>query len=486
MLIIGAGSGNDVAVADARGATASTPSRSTATSSTSAAATPTGPTTTRASSPTSPTAGRSSSRPTASGTRSCSPCPTRSPSSRASRRCASRATCSPKEAVESYRDHLAAGGVFAMYNYYREPWLVDRYAGTLEEVFGDPPCVSHAERQRCRCSSSATTRPPSTAPPDELFTAPRRHARPGHRRPPVPVPAHARASPASTCCRSPSCSRSRSSACASSAARSARMRPFADLFFMGVAFLLLETKNVVQFALLFGTTWFVNALVFSGVLVSVLLAVAISKRVVIRRTGVALRRPARQRRRSTGSCRAARCWSCRTCPRLVVAVVLAFLPIFVANLVFANRFRDTDDSTAAFGANLLGAMVGGLLEYTSLVIGYRQPAAPRRRALRRRLPAAAARRPGRPPLITGCLRRTIRAIREPCAMRPWPPPAPDNAGQWNKVPDITRPHVGHHPTTKRRRSAESVHRWRWRGSVGTRTLEPPTPDPKSPNDPFVL
>ncbi len=35
---------------------------------------------------------------------------------------------------------------------------------------------------------------------------------------------------------------------------------------MGAAFLLLETKSVVQFALLFGTTWFVNALVFGGIL----------------------------------------------------------------------------------------------------------------------------------------------------------------------------------------------------------------------------
>jgi hypothetical protein len=28
-------------------------------------------------------------------------------------------------------------------------------------------------------------------------------------------------------------------------------------------------------------------------------------------------------------------------------------------------------STVAFGANLLGAMVGGVLEYMSLVVGYR-------------------------------------------------------------------------------------------------------------------
>ena len=148
------------------------------------------------------------------------------------------------------------------------------------------------------------------------------------------------------------------------------MRPFADLFFMGVAFLLLETKNVVQFALLFGTTWFVNALVFMGVLVSVLLAVAISKRVVVRRVGWLY---------GFLLVSVAANWlvpgrallALPYLPRLVVAVVLAFLPIFAANLVFANRFRDTVDSTAAFGANLLGAMVGGLLEYTSLVIGYR-------------------------------------------------------------------------------------------------------------------
>ena len=42
---------------------------------------------------------------------------------------------------------------------------------------------------------------------------------------------------------------------------------------MGAAFLLLETKNVATFALLFGTTWLVNALVFAGVLVTVLAAV---------------------------------------------------------------------------------------------------------------------------------------------------------------------------------------------------------------------
>jgi hypothetical protein len=57
--------------------------------------------------------------------------------------------------------------------------------------------------------------------------------------------------------------------------------------------------------------------------------------------------------------------------RLVAATVLAFTPIFLANLVFAQRFERVGSSTMAFGANLLGAMVGGMLEYLALLQGYR-------------------------------------------------------------------------------------------------------------------
>ena len=55
----------------------------------------------------------------------------------------------------------------------------------------------------------------------------------------------------------------------------------------------------------------------------------------------------------------------------VAAVTVAFLPIFAANVVFAKRFSDSADATTSFGANLLGAMVGGCLEYLALVIGYK-------------------------------------------------------------------------------------------------------------------
>jgi hypothetical protein len=148
------------------------------------------------------------------------------------------------------------------------------------------------------------------------------------------------------------------------------MRPYADLFFMGTAFLLLETKNVVQFALLFGTTWFVNSLVFAGILAAVLGAVEIARR---------SRLP--DRRVLYGLLAASLVVSWGVQPqsllrleplaRFAAAAALAFAPVFLANLIFSQRFRDVGSSTVAFGANLLGAMLGGVLEYGAIVVGYR-------------------------------------------------------------------------------------------------------------------
>jgi phosphoglycerol transferase MdoB-like AlkP superfamily enzyme len=58
-------------------------------------------------------------------------------------------------------------------------------------------------------------------------------------------------------------------------------------------------------------------------------------------------------------------------PRFLAATAIAFAPIFLANLVFAQRFREVASSATAFATNLLGAMIGGMLEYLSLITGYR-------------------------------------------------------------------------------------------------------------------
>ena len=46
------------------------------------------------------------------------------------------------------------------------------------------------------------------------------------------------------------------------------------------------------------------------------------------------------------------------------------MPICAATVGSATRCAATGAATTAFGANLLGAIVGGCLEYLSLVIGY--------------------------------------------------------------------------------------------------------------------
>jgi hypothetical protein len=50
------------------------------------------------------------------------------------------------------------------------------------------------------------------------------------------------------------------------------LHPLWDFWLLGAAFLLIEFKSITELALLFGTTWFVNVLAISGVLVMALAA----------------------------------------------------------------------------------------------------------------------------------------------------------------------------------------------------------------------
>jgi uncharacterized protein YqgC (DUF456 family) len=58
-------------------------------------------------------------------------------------------------------------------------------------------------------------------------------------------------------------------------------------------------------------------------------------------------------------------------PRLIVACVIGFLPVYLANVAFAKRFAATDHAQSAFAINPLGAILGGCLEYGALITGSR-------------------------------------------------------------------------------------------------------------------
>jgi spermine/spermidine synthase len=271
------------------------------------------------------------------------------------------------QAIQVARSHLAPGGTFAMYNYY-QPFLLARYATTLDDVFASRPCVEVGNTLSGRDQAVLTVALHGNTPNCSSFwnggeVAPVSDDRPY---PYLPVPSipnfyllvlglilaasllivRMAGGPLKT------------------------MARFVDLFWMGAAFLLLETKNIVQFALLFGTTWFVNSLVFAGVLLSVYAAVEIARHIKLPRPmllyfallvslGVSFFVPQEA------------LLGLPVGLRFVAATALAFAPIFIANLVFAQRFKDVGSTTTAFGANLLGAIVGGALAYLSLITGFR-------------------------------------------------------------------------------------------------------------------
>jgi SAM-dependent methyltransferase len=273
-----------------------------------------------------------------------------------------------EQALAAAHDHLAPGGAFAMYNFYREAWLVDRLAGTIDTVFGHPPCVDAKPNwgqqavmvagltpadQRCAATWSRSAATPAPSTDDRPFL----YIKDGTF-PTLYIVALFLILVASAL-----------AVRVTSRAPLRRMLPYRDLFLLGAAFLLLETKSVTGFALLFGTTWVVNALVFAGVLIAVLAAVETTRR---------FRTPPLPVMYAVLLGGLALAWlvpsswllSLPLAPRAVLAVAIAFMPVFAANVIFSKRFADTAEPTVAFAANLLGAMLGGCLEYLALITGY--------------------------------------------------------------------------------------------------------------------
>ena len=275
------------------------------------------------------------------------------------------------ESLQTVRAHLRHDGVFAMYNYYRQD-VFDRFAETIEQAFGHPPCIdSRPEELGARQQAVLTVGKGSTSVEcgSTMWQSP--DVRPSVATDDHPFPyLSGRYIPRFYLITLLLILGGAAIIVRRYGGPFRQMRPFADLFFMGIAFLLLETKNVVQFALFFGTTWFVNALVFGGILVSVLLAVEVARRLRLPKPSLLYGALALSLIAAYLVPQAS-LLELPLVSRFLAAVGLAFAPVFLANLVFAQRFKDVASSTVAFGANLLGAMVGGVMEYAALITGYR-------------------------------------------------------------------------------------------------------------------
>jgi SAM-dependent methyltransferase len=147
------------------------------------------------------------------------------------------------------------------------------------------------------------------------------------------------------------------------------VRPNGRMFFLGAGFLLLETKGVVHLALLFGSTWMVNSIVFAAILVMALLSNLYVRRVQPRRLApyylgllaalvLNLIVPMTSFLALPGAI------------KVVLSCLVVFVPVFFAGLVFAASFRDSHQPDLDFGSNIGGAILGGLSENLSLVVGF--------------------------------------------------------------------------------------------------------------------
>jgi spermidine synthase len=140
-----------------------------------------------------------------------------------------------------------------------------------------------------------------------------------------------------------------------------------EMFLFGVAFLLMETKFVTSMNLVWGATWLTSSVVFGSILAMILLATVITKLkpmnwwiafggLIITLLAVyfipirhmLVQQPAL---------------------KLILSVLFVGCPVFFASVCFALRFRERKAANLAFGWNLLGAVVGGLLEFFSMLVG---------------------------------------------------------------------------------------------------------------------
>ena len=145
-----------------------------------------------------------------------------------------------------------------------------------------------------------------------------------------------------------------------------------QLFFLGASFILLELQSISRLSLLFGTTWLTSTVVINGVLLMIMAA-----NLTILRFGTM---------RSQGLMYAGLAVSLLLSYFLPVELILGWnnqiayaghlavtvltlVPMFMAGLIFAKAFEQVKSPARSFAFNILGTVFGALLEYVSTYWG---------------------------------------------------------------------------------------------------------------------
>jgi SAM-dependent methyltransferase len=326
-----------------------------------------------------------------------------------------------EQALRDVKARLKPGGVFAMYNFYRQGWVVGRLVKLVEIVFGSRPIVvsmpyqdvisagnnqrdtvtfllvgkgasQAVESIRSRFAAEGffwLNRQPrfnaainafGPAPPDVAGTSGREFIPIGPARVDLtgigPIPTddwpflylHQPTIP-SLNLRGIAIVAVLSLAILLAFAPLRRVRPNGQMFFLGAGFMLLETTGVVHMALLFGATWMVNSIVFFAILTVVLMSNLYVIAVRPRRLGVYYTLLLTSLGISGAvPLDAFLAWPAAS--KAVASCAVVYLPVFFAGVIFATAFRSSRQPEIDFGSNIGGIILGGLSEYLSLVVGF--------------------------------------------------------------------------------------------------------------------
>ena len=290
-----------------------------------------------------------------------------------------------EESFRAVRDRLAPNGLLVVYNYFRERWLVDRLANIAANAFGQEPRV-HVHEARSYLGVLMAGPRLATLTSDPVI--PERVAAFGQSHEPSPARIHRRdpgIEPSADdwpflYLRDRHIPRHYLAALAlvlvvSTVVVLAVVRGQAGswswgFFLLGAGFMLLETKSIIQFALLWGSTWVVASLAIASVLAMALVANYVVSRVEITRPwlvgGALVALLVLNYLIPVGRV----AFESRAVESIFYAVLM-FSPILCAGLLFGSAIKRSTSLPRDYGTNLLGAMVGGVGEYLSLMTGFR-------------------------------------------------------------------------------------------------------------------
>lgn len=144
-----------------------------------------------------------------------------------------------------------------------------------------------------------------------------------------------------------------------------------QLFFLGAGFLLLELAIIDRLTLVFGTTWLVNSVCIFAVLTAIIAAniLIIKKPQILPLKGmyagllvslILIYFTPIHELNALGM------WTGGG-----IAAALSVIPIFMAGMIFSKSFAQEGAPAVGLAFNMLGAVIGGLLEYTASYTGIR-------------------------------------------------------------------------------------------------------------------